>query len=140
MVESEELMSNDRFTFVRSLWELMHDEDLVKSANYKNSQAIAKTKRLYRKELKKAQGEDPLRFSILSGAARIRAESWDEGLTEYRILRGEWTPEEIREKVDNEWISINSPYDCTGRFFTECIHTSITPAGLVWIHRIGVDV
>ena len=133
-------MTNDRFRFVRSLWELMHDEDLVKSANYKNSQAIAKTKRLYRKELKKAQGEDPLRFSLISGRVRRRCGRWDEGFTEYRIISGDWTPREIEDLVDSAWMSVRSPYDCTGQIFTEGIHTSQTPVGLVWIHRMGVDV
>ena len=138
--ESEDSMNHDRFKFVRSLWQLMHDEDLVKSANCKNSQAIANTKRLYRQELRKVQGEDPLRCSILCGAVRRKVGRWDEGFTEYRILQGEWTPEEIRDAIEEAWISVNSPYDCTGRLFTVDIHARQTPVGLVWIHRMGVDV
>ena len=126
------LRQNPRYDFCR---ELMSD-----ILEYGKMSPTPNLKKLYRKQLKQAAGEDPLQWSLCSRAVRRRVGRWDEGFTEYHILKGEWSQEEIREAVDNAWISINSPYDCTGQIFTEGIHARQTLAGLVWIHRIGVDV
>lgn len=100
-----------------------------------------KLKRLYRDQLKRAAGEDPLRCSLRDGGVRIRrGEEWDSGPTEYRIIKGEWTPEEIMDAIDDAWIHIYSAYDCTAQLFTVDIHAKQTPVGLVWIHRKGFDV
>jgi len=137
MAESEKFMRykrNDRFEFPRMLLRMIRED-------YKGMKANPNLIRLYRQELKKVQGEDPLRISLMNGAVRIRwGREWDEGPTEYRILKGQWTDEEIMEAIEEEWETIRSPYDCTGRMFTADIHAAQTPVGVVWIHRRGVDV
>lgn len=133
-------MRNRRFDFVRSILSLIHEKEL-ELGHAKSTWANAKIKRLYREELRKVQGEDPLRCSLCNGAVRRRYDREDgESFTEYRILKGDWTDDEIREAIDDAWITICSPYDCTGKIFTHGIHVKRTPVGLVWIHQMGLDV
>lgn len=92
-----------------------------------------KTKRLIRKEL--SRGSDPLAKSIRE-AARVIFHPEGDGCSEYRIYpdHGE-TDEEIREWVDEMWMRVFSPYDCTGQVFTVDIHWKRVPAGTVMKKR-----
>ena len=59
---------------------------------------------------------------------------------EYRLLPP-MSIEDIEDMKNWEWICINSPYDCTGRAFTQSIHTHINPSGMVsWIRYKGLDI
>lgn len=52
-----------------------------------------------------------------------------------------WTPEEIKEFVDENWIYCKpSPYDCTGQVFTWAIDVFNVPAGVVAYLRYALDV
>lgn len=65
---------------------------------------------------------------------------WDR-YNEYGFLGYNLTDEEINEIVEEMWLRIYSPYDCTGKHFTLWINTHRNPSGLVsFVHRIGVDV
>lgn len=96
------------------------------------------TKRLIRKEL--SRGSDPLKNSIRE-VARVIFHPEGDGCSEYRIYpdHGE-TDEEIREWVDEMWMHVFSPYDCTGQVFTVDIHWKRVPAGIVLIHVKGLDI
>lgn len=64
-------------------------------------------------------------------------------LIEYGFIQGAEgaTDEEIQKCCDGERIRINSPYDCTGKWFTWSITWHRNPSGLVsYIHRKGLDV
>ena len=54
----------------------------------------------------------------------------------------DYTDDEIRECLHEElWVSINSPYDCTGKPFTMWIDWHRNPNGMVSvIHHMGLDV
>lgn len=130
-------MGYDRFDDARFYLHCMSDRELIE----KNPAGLAKIKRIYRDVLARVQKDDHLRrSSLVNGFVHRRYDEDGEGLTEYRILKGFYTPHEIQELVDEAWITINSPYGCTGRLFTVDIHAKQTPVGLVWIHRKGVDV
>lgn len=67
-------------------------------------------------------------------------EYWKEyGLCEFP---DDYTDKEIQEYLYEElWMSIHSPYDCTGKAFTICIDWHRNPNGMVSvIHHIGLDV
>ena len=71
---------------------------------------------------------------------RVRDQKYGETWCEYRLLPP-MRPEDIEEVKEDEWCFINSPYDCTGRAFTQGIHPHINPSGWVsWIHYKGLDV
>ena len=123
-------MKHDRFLCARSLAHLLIGEEKTNVL----------LKQLYRRELRNVQSDDPIRVPLASGFTRRYFRPDGDGFTEYRIIKGLWTPHEIHELVDESWISIRSPYDCSGQIFTEDIHARQTPVGLVWIHRMGVDV
>lgn len=129
-------MRYDRFDDARFYAEMIRE----KKHYVDNPSSLVRLKRIYRDVLARAQGDDPLVLSLLQGRVIRRNHEDGEGFDECRILKGRWAHEEIREAIDNAWISINSPYDCTGQIFTIDIYTKQTPVGLVWIHRIGVDV
>lgn len=52
----------------------------------------------------------------------------------------EFTDEELDELIRENWIHINSPYDCTGRVFTSHLSAIRIPCGTLFIHCKGVDV
>lgn len=64
------------------------------------------------------------------------------GYTEFGFYEvGEMTDEEIQEEVDDMREEIRSPYDCTGRRFTQWITWHRNPNGLVSVvHKFGIDV
>lgn len=126
----------DRFEGARFYLSCIRDPDFTAE----NPQAVAKLKKYYRGLLKNIQKDDPLSVPLTSGAIRHRWGESGENLTEYCIRKGQFTPYEVGLMVDSAWMKIYSPYDCTGRLFTEGIHARQTPVGLVWIHRKGIDV
>lgn len=64
-----------------------------------------------------------------------------EYFSEYGFLGYDLTDEEIHEIVYDMVLTINSPYDCTGKPFTCWITAHKNPSGLVsYVHRIGLDV
>ena len=97
-------------------------------------------KRRYRKEAKKYY--DPLARSMRDGVWRAYySEDNPDSWTEYTIMPDNGiTDEEMKELVDDMWIEIRSMYDCTGKAFTQNIHWARTPAGIVLVHRKGIDV
>lgn len=65
-----------------------------------------------------------------------------EAWTEYGFFEADkMTDEEIQECINDMWITVNSPYDCTGKEFTMWITWHRNPCGLISvIHRKGLDV
>lgn len=60
---------------------------------------------------------------------------------EYCIITdAEFTDEELREIIEEEWIHIYSPYDCTGKVFTSSLTATRMPCGILFVHCKGVDV
>lgn len=51
-----------------------------------------------------------------------------------------FTEEEKREYINEEWMHINSPYDCTGRWFTIDIKIFDRPEGTLVYHIKGLDI
>ena len=93
--------------------------------------------------------ERPIRGKTLSdlfyerpGAWRtvVKSGDWDAPLYNYSIVRDEYDDETLDEAANNMRIEIRSPYDCTGQPFTHWIHWNRTPAGVVFVHCIGLDV
>ena len=64
-------------------------------------------------------------------------DSW----TEFALFEGDdCTDEEISEYVNSMRIRINSPYDCTGKVFTEWINWHRNPNGWISvIHHKAID-
>lgn len=56
------------------------------------------------------------------------------------IIDAEFTDEQLDEFIEEEWIHIHSPYDCTGKVFTSSITVTRMPCGILFIHTKGVDV
>lgn len=48
--------------------------------------------------------------------------------------------ETVNEFVRDIEVTINSSYDCTGKPYTCWVHWSRQPAGIVIVHRLGLDV
>ena len=70
-----------------------------------------------------------------------------EGGKDYMILpytsgNREWSDDDIKEYIMSQvgYPPIYSPYDCTGKRFTEWVSWSRQPVGIVMIHSWGVDV
>lgn len=70
-------------------------------------------------------------------------DEFDSDLIEYGFLshRTDLTDEEIEELKEGMRLVIRSPYDCTGKLFTEWITVHKNPSGLVsYVHHMGLDV
>lgn len=100
----------------------------------------------YREQLHRINSHrvDPLE-KPLTKEFRTRYDEDGDGCKEYGILPEdgtETTDDEIREYIKDyiELPPINSPYDCTGKHFTRWVDFKRTPAGIVIIHSIGLDV
>lgn len=66
-------------------------------------------------------------------------ESW----VEYGFIVNseDWTDEDVREWVDEEWVRVTSPYDCSYQTFTNGIHWHRNPCGLIsYQHYKSIDV
>lgn len=84
------------------------------------------------KERKKRQIEEErnenLPYIILNGHFN---DEWWNGWQK-RLYPGErWTDEEKERFIDDEWIHVTSPYDCSGQWFTQRIEVFNVPAGVV---------
>lgn len=108
-----------------------------------------------RKLLKKFFSQKPIKPMIsLSETPRQRCKAYYEdgvrkynyeGLCEYGFLPEplwKYSDEEIKEYIDEEmWVNIYSPYDCTGKLFTQWITFHRNPCGSVsFVHSMGLDV
>lgn len=63
-----------------------------------------------------------------------------DGLYEYGFLGYGLTDQEIKERVEDMRLYVNSPYDCSGQCFTKWIDVHVNPSGLVsYVHTIGYD-
>ena len=86
-------------------------------------------------------GRDPLQYSLRT-EWRTHGSPDGESLVEYRILpRMTWMSDRgidrfLEENIARRW---TSPYDCTGRLFTESMHWARMPIGLVVVHTMGRD-
>lgn len=82
--------------------------------------------------------------SLSNGDARIHYDPDDyESWVEYGFIVNseDWTDEDIREWVDEEWMRVTSPYDCSGQTFTYGIHWHRNPCGLIsYQHHKSIDV
>lgn len=65
-----------------------------------------------------------------------------ETVIEYGFLPGDnnYTEEDLKEIIDDMWMEINSPYDCTGKWFSISIRFKKTPVGIAYVHKKGMDV
>lgn len=99
-----------------------------------------------RKLLKKFFRQKPIKPMVsLSETPRQRCKAYYEGLYEYGFLPEplwKYSDEEIEEYLNEEmWINIYSPYDCTGKLFTQWITFHRNPCGAVsFVHSMGLDV
>lgn len=76
----------------------------------------------------------------LSEGLHIRVSESGETWREYGIIDS-MNDSELDELINDEWITINSPYDCTGKAFTCWIDTTRNRNGSInWIHCKGLDV
>lgn len=132
-------MSNGISEYCRFLAEMIYTDNLVPRREVPPHRMIS-YKRKYRSELREQQKDDPLAVSFRDGRKLVRYSDDGESMTEYQMLPGEWTDEELDNLANEEWITINSPYDCTGHRFTWRIDFVRTPAGVVYIHGTGLDV
>ena len=119
-------------------WMLRHYPEAVSK-----EQKISMRRRLKRRE-------DPLAHSmrdftirdLFTNKGRWRTVSkWEESISEFAIAKDcDWTDDDLRDLVNDEWIYVRGPYDCTGQWFTSDFHWKRTPAGVVLIHTKGLDV
>ena len=92
---------------------------------------------------KKLHKQKPKRIKSLQEDTRLYYSEKDyESWLEYGFFEaGDMTDEEIQEYVDEMEIHIYSPYDCTGKVFTQWITWHRNPCGLISvIHKKSIDV
>lgn len=121
---------------------------------YRSNEDIIKRKRKFRTEedmlkyflkrgYKATHRSSPKKMESLLVTERICYDDDNESIREYGFIIGaeNVTDEEIEECCRDEWIRINSPYDCTGKWFTARISWHRNPSGLVsYIHEKWLDV
>ena len=109
-------------------------------------------KRRYRHSIK-AKNNDPLATSLrdhkwkdfwLCGTdpwRRVYRDDWDSWY-EYVIMPDfeEESDEEMQRNIDELRVEINSPYDCTGKPFTNFIRWKRTKAGVVIVRHMSLDI
>ena len=92
------------------------------------------------------QFPDPLAKPMSDGWRGLMDDECGENGYDFRILPVEdadkWSDEAIEEYIMCEvgYPPICSPYDCTGKRFTMWTSWKKVPAGIVMIHRWGLDV
>lgn len=97
---------------------------------------IAEHKVEYRRALKQKKYLFGEYGEIVNGGG-----DWDSFWQKVFFPGERWTPEEIKEFVDENWIHCEpGPYDCTGEVFTWAIDVFNVPAGVVAYLRYGIDV
>lgn len=50
-----------------------------------------------------------------------------------------WSDAEIQEFIEENWIRIASPYDCTGKLFTVSLSVKRVSIGLSVVHHMSLD-
>ena len=61
---------------------------------------------------------------------------------EYGFIKGSetWDDNDVHEWVDDVWMDIRSPYDCTGKVFTAYIGWHRNPNGIIsFVHCKSID-
>lgn len=111
--------------------------------------AVSKEEKISMRRRLRAR-EDPLAHSmrdftirdLFTNKGRWRCVCpWDDSVTEFAIARDcDWTDDDLRDLVNDEWIRVTGPYDCTGKWFTRNFHWKRTPAGVALIHTKGLDI
>lgn len=102
-----------------------------------STEAMDKMLLKYKQKVREAsrETETDLPYEVINGGGGY------DSLWEKRLYKGEkWTAEEMEQYKRDEWMHICSPYDCTGRLFTEAIEVFNTPMGVVAYHFTGMDV
>lgn len=96
-------------------------------------QRLIEAKRKYRSNLKKRAERWFCKDKDGNGYGEIINGHYDCDSGWYKILfaNEHWSDEEKREFIDDNWVEINSPYDCTGKIFTYRISVCNTPKGVV---------
>jgi len=101
---------------------------------------------ILKKEYKVTHSRKPSRPipSLSNGDARIHCDPDDyESWVEYGFIVNseDWTDEDVMEWVDEEWVRVTSPYDCSYQTFTNGIHWHRNPCGLIsYQHYKSIDV
>ena len=145
-------MSKSRYDKIRKEIELnLEIEALIRERNVP-ADKINEWRRKYigeiRRELARIDREfpDPLEKPMTEGWRSLMDDECGEEGYDFRILPvknpDDWEDEEIEEYILNKvgYPPINSPYDCTGKRFTMWVNWKRQPAGIVMIHRWGLDV
>lgn len=103
---------------------------------------IIETKRKYRARLKE-ECADKYLYPYNKKGKIVACSSNNDWETFWRkvFFEGEHWDEEDKEAFrDDNWIEINSPYDCTGKTFTWAIDSFNVPNGVVAYIRYAIDV
>lgn len=70
-----------------------------------------------------------------------RVYTGDDSMAEFYIIpETNWTDEEIREFIEENWIRNYSMYDCTGKMFTSSFDVTRIPVGLSVVHHMSIDI
>ena len=127
--EKEEIRQD--ISFLRTLMELKVEKEVSYQQRLKSVESF---KKRLREKLKRYNDEtEDIHYSV-EGESCWWKEYFDEPFTE----------EEKREFIKDRWIHIYSPYDCTGRWFTQWIavynvETSFGAKSVAYF-KMGLDV
>lgn len=70
-----------------------------------------------------------------------RVYTGDDSMAEFYIIpETNWTDEEIRDFIEENWIRNYSMYDCTGKMFTSSFDVTRIPVGLSVVHHMSLDI
>ena len=93
-----------------------------------------------KREMRKAMRNyiEPLQ-SLTAKVHRVYTDA--ESMAEFYIIpETNWTDEEIREFIEENWIRNYSMYDCTGKMFTSSFDVTRIPVGLSVVHHMSLDI
>lgn len=91
-------------------------------------------------EMRKAMRNyiEPLQ-SLTAKVHRVYTDA--ESMAEFYIMQDTgWTDEDIQNFIEENWIRINSMYDCTGKMFTVSLSVKRIPIGLSVVHHTALDI
>lgn len=122
-------------TLLMEYYDMIREGERWQKANG-YSEAVDRTLRKYKRKIRDdRETETALPYEVINGGGGY------DSLWEKRLYKGEkWTAEEMEQYKRDEWMHICSPYDCTGRLFTEAIEVFNTPMGVVAYHFTGLDI
>lgn len=124
----------NKFSFLKLIKEVVKKS----GTEMQNGRHIAEIRR----EIKALYSEDPLALPMTEEWRHQFSRDGELGV-DYKIYPDIWkNDEEIQSFVDENigYTPYYSQYDCTGRPFTYDKYWKRTPAGIVIIHRWGLDV